>query len=310
MKKAFLFIAVAALVIAGCSTSTSTTDPTDITEVQEFSPSTINDSGATTIPTSETEIEQAFAGINTESDSVFQDISALFSNNESKAIFSKNALTFVKSLSSSFNSQITQIQQDFTNFPTTKKLDETLNLSGEDIGTYFTLTKGEATLTANATTSDNNAIASDGSNFKSLSGEGTAQIEINPTSALTTTSSVIKDFKLKTNLGATGSISTKTVNSVLQPDKISLAYAESFGFGLSINADGKGGKITFKEDASYSGDLDYAVLMSKANDEEALANYIIPDITITVKVYDDNDQIKFNRTYTSIDAFVTAFNMN
>jgi len=44
-----------------------------------------------------------------------------------------------------------------------------------------------------------------------------------------------------------------------------------------------------------------------AETEEEVANLLMPHITITVKVYDDNDQIKFSKTYDSLEAFITAF---
>jgi len=307
MKKTLFLLTTALLIISGCSLFSP--NPANITEVEEYSASDMKDSGATDNPESEDELIQAFAAVDADNDDLLKDIGSLFGDGGDKSAFSQRALKFAKSLSSSLESQLEEIRQSFEDFPTTKKLDETISLSGEDLGTYFTLTKGEGTLSATAKTSDGSAIADDASNLKSLSAEATLQIQIDPTSALAGASSAIKDFRMKLNAGGKGSLSTKTVNDTLTPDKITLEYAESFGFGLSLNANGKGGKITFKEDAGFSGSIDYSTIEASSGNPEELAALLAPQITIIVKVYDDSDQETFSRTYTSVDEFTAAFDI-
>jgi len=228
---------------------------------------------------------------------------------EEKSAFSKKALDVAKSLNDSLKTQLDEIMASIEEFPTTKTLDESISLSGEALGTYFILTKGEGTLSATAETSNDGPIVEDPSNLESLSGEVTLQIQIDPTPALASADSAIKDFRTKLNAGGSGSLSTtiddKSGNRI--PDAITLDYAESFGFGLSLNAaGGKGGKIIFKEDAEFNGTINWSDIM-EAETEEQVANLLMPQITITVKVYNDNDQIQFSKTYDSLEAFITAF---
>jgi len=284
-------------------------NPSNITEVQEYRASDLADSGATDYPTSEEEIALAFAEINPETDPVLVDIVAAFSEEEEKSAFSKKALDVAKSLNDSLKTQLDEIMASIEEFPTTKTLDESISLSGEALGTYFILTKGEGTLSATAETSNDGPIVEDPSNLESLSGEVTLQIQIDPTPALASADSAIKDFRTKLNAGGSGSLSTtiddKSGNRI--PDAITLDYAESFGFGLSLNAaGGKGGKIIFKEDAEFNGTINWSDIM-EAETEEQVANLLMPQITITVKVYNDNDQIQFSKTYDSLDEFITAF---
>ena len=44
-----------------------------------------------------------------------------------------------------------------------------------------------------------------------------------------------------------------------------------------------------------------------SEDPEALTSLLEPKITISLKVYDDNNQVKFSKTYNSIEEFTTAF---
>lgn len=308
MKKALFLLTTALLIISSCSLFSP--NPANITEVEEYSASDMKDSGATDNPKSEDELIQAFASVDADNDDLLKDIDSLLSDGGDKSAISQRALKFAKSLSSSLESQLEEIQQSFEDFPTTKKLDETISLSGEDLGTYLTLTKGQGTLTATAKTSDGSAIEDDARNLKSLSAEATLQIQIDPTSALASASSAIKDIRMKLNAGGKGSLSTKTVNDTLTPDKITLEYAESFGFGLSLNANGKGGKIIIKEDASFSGSIDYSTIEASSENPEELAALFVPQITIIVKIYNDNDNETFSHIYESVDEFAAAFDIS
>jgi len=44
-----------------------------------------------------------------------------------------------------------------------------------------------------------------------------------------------------------------------------------------------------------------------SEDPEALTSLLEPKITISLKVYNDNNQVKFSKTYNSIEEFTTAF---
>ncbi|MGB9687213.1 MAG: hypothetical protein ACPLYX_12035 [Rectinema subterraneum] len=310
MKKAFFLILAVLLIFSSCNLINPVKKPSDIDTVAEINASDIQSSGATNVPTNESEIVAILSGIgsNASSDQVIQDLGSSFTE---KKLSAAKILNAARSLSSSFQQQIDKIKQDFDNFPTTKKIDETISLSGENIGTYFALTTGETAFSLNAVTTDGKPIDMQGaSNLSSLAGEGTLKIEINPTSALLSLpadASAIKDFKFRLNAGGSASISTKaSAGTERIPDKITLDYAESMAIAFSAKVDTNGGKFSFKIDSKYSGTIDYSNIQSATDPEEVL-NTLVPSITITVKVYDDSGNVKFNRTYTSIEAFEAAF---
>ena len=215
----------------------------------------------------------------------------------------ERALSAAKDLVDSLTTQIEDISEAINNFPTTKKLDGKINVNGENIGTYLTFTKGEATLKADAKTTDNQAIAEDASNLKEATGNASIKIEINPTNALYSADSAIKDLKLKTNAAGNAKITIKDS----EIDKLTLEYSNSLAFGLSINMDGNGGKFVIKEDIDFSKTISGADLTTASEDPEALTSLLEPEITISLKVYDDNNQVKFSKTYNSIEEFTTAF---
>ena len=139
--------------------------------------------------------------------------------------------------------------------------------------------------------------------MKEASGDASIKIEINPTNALYSADSAIKDLKLKTNAAGNAKITIKDS----EIDKLTLEYSNSLAFGLSINMDGNGGKFVIKEDIDFSKTISGADLTTASEDPEALTSLLEPEITISLKVYDDNNQVKFSKTYNSIEDFTTAF---
>jgi hypothetical protein len=124
MKKYFFLIMIVVLAISGCSLFAP--KPSSIQEVEEFRAKDIGDSGASEVPSNEGEVVQVFASIDTDTDPLLKDI---FNSNDAKSLFSQRALKYAKSLGSSFASQIAEIQGDIEDFPTTKQIDATINLS-------------------------------------------------------------------------------------------------------------------------------------------------------------------------------------
>jgi len=312
MKKVFAILAIFLVFLAGCSIFSS-----QAPEVKEYSASSLKKSGATNVPTKEEEILNAFASAeNMETDPFLMDLEELFNSLESKGSskekgiekarsIGERALSAAKDLVDSLTTQIEDISEAIDDFPTTKKLNEKINVNGENIGTYLTFTKGEATLKADAKTTDNQAIAQDASNLKEVTGDASIKIEINPTNALYSAGSAIKDLKLKTNAAGNAKITIKDS----EIDKLTLEYSNSLAFGLSINMDGNGGKFVIKEDIDFSKTISGADLTAAmdSEDPEALTSLLEPEITISLKVYDDNNQVKFSKTYNSIEDFTTAF---
>jgi len=139
--------------------------------------------------------------------------------------------------------------------------------------------------------------------LEEISGDASLKIEINPTTALYSSESAIKDLRFKTN--ATGNakiVSTSEGNAELP--KITLNYTESLSIGLSFSKNEKGGKFILTENAKHSGDIDASAL---EGDPSTVVNNLITEITISLKVYNDANEQKFSKTYNSIDDFITAF---
>ncbi|HPW02476.1 MAG TPA: hypothetical protein PLQ30_08245 [Rectinema sp.] len=311
MKKILVVFAVLlAIFLVGCPNAPSNNVP-------EEKASSLKASGATTVPTTEEEIIDVFASAeDMDSDPLVVDLKEFFDSfgNGSKAInrgkstttakgIVKKAFSVAKDLEETLIPQISDIQAALEAFPNTKELDETINVSGEAIGTYLTFTKGEATLKANAKTTDNAAIAEDLSNLKEISGDASLKIEINPTNALYDIGSAIKDVKFKTNAAGDAKIVSTSEGNAELP-KITLNYTESLSIGLSFSKNEKGGKFILTENAKHSGDIDASAL---EGDPSTVVNNLITEITISLKVYDDNNQVKFSKTYSSIDDFINAF---
>ncbi|HQL17361.1 MAG TPA: hypothetical protein PK775_08720, partial [Rectinema sp.] len=224
----------------------------------------------------------------------------------------KRALSAAKDLGESLETQIAVIQEHLEAFPTEKQLNETINVNGEEIGNYLIFTKGEATLKADAeTTPDDAEIAEDLSNLKEISGDASLNIEVNPTNELYSASSSIKDLKFR--MKAAGNVKAVANEDPAKAPTITLNYRESLSIGLSFCNSGKGGKFVIKEDADYSRtftgeEFDEAMNPEDAEDsDELIPGLLEPNITISLKVYDDNNQVKFSKTYNSIEEFTTAF---
>jgi len=314
MKRVFAILAIFLVFLAGCSIFSS-----QAPEVKEYSASSLKKSGATTVPTTEEEIFAAFAGAeNMDTDPFVTDLQEFLNSFESKnsskekglekaRSIGEKALFAAKDLVSSLETQIDEISEAIEDFPNTKKLDEKINVTAENIGTYLTFTKGEATLKANANTTDGGPIVEDydgNSNLQELSGEASLKIEINPIKALYNSGSAIKDLRFKTN--TTGNAKIIMPESDENPPVITLNYTESLSIGLSFSKNEKGGKFILTENAKHSGDIDAAAL-NLEGDSSTLVNILVPEITISLKVYDDNNQVKFSKTYNSIEEFTTAF---
>ena len=323
MRKILLVFAIMlAVFLVGCPNAPSN----DVQEVEEYQASNLKASGATDVPNSEQKIIELFASAeNMEEDPFVADLAQFFrslsngseedneeadNTDEGVRSIAKRALSAAKDLGESLETQIAVIQEHLEAFPTEKQLNETINVNGEEIGNYLIFTKGEATLKADAeTTPDDAEIAEDLSNLKEISGDASLNIEVNPTNKLYSAGSAIKDLKFR--IKATGNVKIMANENPDEAPTITLDYTESLSIGLSFcNSEGDGGKFVIKEDANYSetftGD-EFAAATNAEDSDELIPDLLEPNITISVKVYDDNDQLKFSDTYESIDEFITAF---
>ena len=109
---------------------------------------------------------------------------------------------------------------------------------------------------------------------------------------------------------AAGNVKAVANEDPAKAPTITLNYRESLSIGLSFCNSGKGGKFVIKEDADYSrtftGD-EFAAATNAEDSDELIPGLLEPNITISLKVYDDNNQVKFSKTYNSIEDFTTAF---
>ena len=311
MRKILLVFAIMlAVFLVGCPNAPSN----DVQEVEEYQASNLKASGATNVPEDEQGIIDLFANAgDMEEDPFVTDLSQFFESfnngsgegneqventNEGVKSIAKRALSAAKDLAESLNAEIDEINAAINNFPNTKSLDEEIDVTGEDIGTYLTFTKGEATLGASAETTDDAAIAEDLSNLEKISGEASLDIEVNPTNELYSEESAIKDLKFR--MKAAGNVKAVANEDPSKAPTITLNYRESLSIGLSFcNSEGVGGKFVIKEDADYSRtftgeEFDEATNPEDAEDsDELIPGLLEPNITISLKVYDDNNQVKF-----------------
>ena len=325
MRKILLVFAIMlAVFLVGCPNAPSN----DVQEVEEYQASNLKASGATDVPNSEQKIIELFASAeNMEEDPFVTDLAQFFESfnngsgeddeeventDEGVRSIAKRALSAAKDLGESLEAQISVIQEHLEAFPTEKQLNETINVNGEEIGNYLIFTKGEATLKADAeTTPDDAEIAEDLSNLKEISGDASLNIEVNPTNKLYSAGSAIKDLKFR--MKAAGNVKAVANEDPSKAPTITLNYRESLSIGLSFCNSGKGGKFVIKEDADYSRtftgeEFDEAMNPEDAEDSnELIPGLLEPNITISLKVYDDNNQVKFSKTYNSIEEFTTAF---
>ncbi|HOI99371.1 MAG TPA: hypothetical protein PL118_07085 [Rectinema sp.] len=321
MRKILLVFAIMlAVFLVGCPNAPSN----DVQEVEEYQASNLKASGATNVPEDEQGIIDVFASAeNMENDPFVTDLAQFFESfnngsgeddeeventDEGVESIAKRALSAAKDLAESLNAEIDEIIAAINNFPNTKSLDEEIDVTGEYIGTYLTFTKGEATLGASAETTDDAAIAEDLSNLKKISGEASLDIEVNPTNELYSEESAIKDLKFR--MKAAGNVKAVANEDPARAPTITLNYRESLSIGLSFCNSGKGGKFVIKEDADYSrtftGEEFYEATNAENSDE--LIDLLEPNITISLKVYDDNNIVRLSRAYDTIDDFIVAFN--
>ncbi len=315
-KIQLVFAIMLAVFLVGCPNAPSN----DVQEVKEYQASNLKASGATNVPEDEQGIIDVFASAeNMENDPFVTDLAQFFESfnngsgeddeeveNTDKGVRSiaKRALSAAKDLDESLATQIAEILEHLEAFPTEKRLEEMINVNGKAIGNYLIFTRGEATLNANAETTDEAAIAEDLSNLEEISGDGTLEIEINPTNALYDINSAIKDVKFKTNAAGNAKLIMPTNDE--NPPTATLNYTESLQVGLSFRSGDKGGKFILKENAECSGAIDFVALM-ETEDPSVVTDILVPHITITLKVYNDADEEKFSKTYESIEEFTTAF---
>lgn len=296
-----------------------TTNPSDVADVGTVSPSALANSGATSTPANIAAIGNALGAIPS-TDPLLNDLGSAFSTigsmsvtgSKGRALGSGNTSGIMKllsafngivnkDLSSDVKNQLSKIKTDILNFPTTKTLNETIDLSGDSLGTYVKLTTAKAALTASAVTSDGGPLTETLANFQSAKGQVTLSLVVDPQNL---SGSAIKDFKIKINAGATASVGATAVGGVNQLSNLVFDYGESAVLALSFaNSSGVGGKIVLTANAKNKGTIADPSPSNFKNYYSGLA----PSISVTLTVYDDSGAQKWSQSWNDISALVSAF---
>lgn len=314
MKRSLLVVGVILLTLVSFSCKSpeapAAPSPADIEEVSAVQPSEVKASGATTFAASPAAVTGALATIDPKSDPLVADFAALMPTTTTGNIVGAMQDVAAKAISTKVQDTIDKITKDIDSFPTTKSLDESIDLSGEALGTYFMLKTAKASFTLAATTVDGGAINKDSVNIDTINGTATASLVVEPTTALSGAKSVIKDCWLKMNAGGVLSVTTKADTSGRIPDKIALTGADSAAVSLSFcGKDGTGGKLVVTTSWKYDGTFDYATLNGMTADQRTakISSELSKNITITVTCYNDSNTAMFTKTYTSAEAFQADF---
>jgi hypothetical protein len=311
------------LILTECSQpgGGGTTNPSDVTDVGTVKPSDLVNSGATTVPTDILGVKNAFNGISS-GDPLLSDIGSAFNTiatmsvtgSKGAALGSGSGSTSGimkllsafngianKDLSADLKNQLSKIKTDILNFPTTKTLNETIDVSGDSLGAYVKLTTAKGTLSATAVTSDGGPLnTTTMANFQSANGQFTLSLFVDPQN-LSSAGSDFKDFKIKINAGATASVGSTTTNGTVKPANLVFDYGVSAVLALSINNGGNGGKMVLTANAKDKGTI--------ADPTTLNTNYssLAPSINVSLTVYDDSGNVRFSKTWTDINALVTDF---
>ncbi len=303
MKRLLFVLFATALILASCADNTPA-KPSDVAAAAAVAPAAMMSSGATPAADLKTAVT-AMAGLS--ADPVMADIMSQFTSapvasvSPAKAALSKAVGTFLslnaKSLSSNFSDQMTKVQTDIKNFPTSKSLSESITLSGESVGQYLKLTTATCDFSASMVTSDGAALnTSTMANFKSASGQATLKLVAD--SQNLPGASALKDLKVRVNAGGTESIGSKTVSGNVQPADLVIDYGESAVVAISVNSAGKGGKIVVKADVKNAATIPDPTTAFGGKDPDYSA--FAPSISVSITVYSDSGATAYTNTWTDM----------
>lgn len=299
MKKTLSILLSASLVLAcmfGCSLLPNFQD-----DAQQTSPKNLASSGTVWVPASiqelklllQKEVEKA------PEDPFFMDIREQLS--ALAGVRSPDHLTTLLSrdLVGSLFKQLEELQQAIDSFLITKKIDRTLDLSDEKFGSYINLQKAKMTIKAHATTTDANPLQEDLSNLDTGQGEYSLQVHLEPVSTHMLSSSMIRDFDVR--------IATNTEGSLWRPSHgqdryLTLKERYDIQVGTSLNIDDMGGKVLIQ--------LSLASSRTSTLEEFAYLDFANPDVfNMKIEFYDDSNTLRFTRTYTSLTALLSDFDL-
>jgi len=315
MKKQSLAVATAALLIlASCQPATNSpsnsvpSTASKVATVTPLTPSNVIDSGATAAPTTIADIKTlVVTALSTDStgsspslqfQTIFADLQNVSGDAQAKVI--NDALA-------NFNTQL-------NNFSTAKSASFSADLSGQDLGQYFTIATGTATANLTATTHDGLAISTTSSNIKSLSGSALASVVLNlrTDKLVKDASGAIKDLKVRANFGADASMTTDSApstwtNTTIGKINMAVNYKASASVAISVNTGTLGGKVIVSANSAYDHSKTYLSTDTLSPDNLA-AEFVPSGATFTLDVYDDAGDVKFTKTYDSVAKILEDFN--
>lgn len=292
----FLVLACCALVVS-CSSSSSGDDS------YSLNPSDLQASGATTYAASLSDVVSCLQEV--PSDVVMQD----FSDKSASSLLVKTfaALSGQENnlavLSEKNAAKIRSAATISTNGQGRSTATASLDLTGESIGTYFTIKKGVVSYTLKLTTKDNNLLnLSTFSNWADSSLDGNASLLVKGQNL--PAASIIKDIVLSADgsgkigfSGITGGIKTddtEFLNFLLNGDT-------NIVFGCSINSNGVGGKIILTAKATEQVNIpDTSTL-----DGDYSAFYPTAG-AVVLSVYDDSNGKVYSQQWASVTDFFAA----
>jgi hypothetical protein len=257
-----------------------------VADVGTIAPNAMHPSGATSYPSDYKELIQALSSIQV-SDSVLKDLGTTFKSSDWALA------TQIKDLGK-------KIESDAMNSLSSKALKENADLSGSDVGKYFTLTAAQASFDALGITSDGGAIILDPNSNQPtnlLGATGSIQGNLQIDSKNLPTDSGIKYLCCKAKVAGNVNVSTMpNYNGRFILSSVSYNAAADCACGLSfVNPSGVGGKVVIKASAS---DLKTLTDLMSGETRPTATTFIPSAIALTVTVYTDGNIEVFTKRWT------------
>ncbi len=316
MKKLLLMLLAAALLFGCAAGGGGSSDPADIDTVEQLGVKDVAASGATYYYESMEDTMSFLDWVgSSESDPVVLALNGFFGGAEPKALAAglfSLAGAQGREFSESFASQIEAAIEQFEGFAASKSLSVEIDASGEEPVEYLKITTGTAELEAEATTTDGGPILNSDeegpSNLKTVSGEFRLSLAVDGQDL--PAESYIKDFKLRINAGGEGGATSNASAGVPASDG-----SASFDYGLSCCAilsvagpKGDGGIVVLKLEARNGGSI--ASFEGSSPSEPDFYAGLVPELSMSVALYQDDGTEVFKETFTDYAAVLTALGLD
>lgn len=308
MKSSWAILLGLGLLLTGCvspTTSSEESDSSDLTlgnaaqvsAVTAVSPADLEDSGATTFPTSLEDLTALVLEVATNPSASDQyEIEAAKASalgGEAYAILMTAGSDLMESVDSTFLTE--------------KKLTKSINLSAGDAGGLFSLTKASANASLKAQTFDGSAIANDSGNLKAISTSAQATVDVTVDTSFTVVAQgFLRDALIRVNFGTDALATASQAGDFTSTGTGSLALNFSYGvkasWGLSFNKNGKGGKIiltaesAFKNSQTVDAPVDSIQAGLSLGEDFFSSNQAV---TVTAQIYNDDNVLQNTIAYES-----------